>query len=197
MQYKLNVPQTRNTPWCRCLPVFLMLTMMLVGFSGCQTTKRLLGIKHYDIPQHATALKQLDYAVRQHLISRSPLNQDPEDEHADIAIAAYQKVIDAFPESKIECGRAKLGIATIYDGKDKYRKALPILEELIKDYPDDDQIQVDARFQAARIHDINKNFDQAKKHYSFIVNNYSDSRNAHFRKVVGVSQRLLMQVRVK
>lgn len=136
----------------------------------------------YIIPVQQDAQAQFVYAANLEKAFRSPLARKRRDENFARAVAGYRKVIDAFPEDKRWPPRAELKIAMMQDTHGEDRKALKTYERLIHDYPNDEDIQINALYGAAVIYDESGKYDKAQKYFLEITGRFSKSPNpAHQR----------------
>jgi len=174
----------------------LIVTFALTMLTACQ--------KRYIIPEQNNADEQLAYAVMRHLrfekipkrrrLPGEPVDKElsPSDSQlraGEIALAAYQKVIDAFPNEKLHVNRATLGLARVNDDLKRNEEALEIYEELIEQVPSDDTIQIQSLFYAARILDQQKKYDRANAYYRQVIDRFKSSKNPEFIKLVILAKR--------
>jgi len=158
----------------------------------------------YIIPEQNNADEQLSYAVMRHLRfekvpKRSRRPGEPVDKElspsesqlraGEIALAAYQKVVDAFPNEKLHVNRATLGLARVNDALKRNEKALAIYEDLIEQVPSDDTIQIQSLFHAAKILDQQKRYERANRYYRQIIDRFKTTENPEFKKLVLLAQR--------
>lgn len=151
-----------------------------------------------DIPQMDTVNEQFKYAFeRDEEYRRIPAAMANHKTQAAVTIAAYQKVIDVFPNELLQVGRARLGIAMVRTEEGDIQRALPIFEDLIKNDTDDEVVQIDAMFTLAGILDRLKRFDEAKAYYRTIVDKYTGHPNPSFAEMANRSRYFLYQVRTR
>ena len=149
----------------------------------------------YDIPSLDNVKDQYRYARQQDTQYRQPLNAGQSDELSKIAIAAWQKVIDDFPNEIPSVSRARLNTALIHEDWGRSREALRIYEDLIEKCPDDDIIQATAMFRAAGLYDQNLEGEKAKEYYRLIIARFESRTAKPFTDLVVGSKRRLMIVR--
>lgn len=151
---------------------------LIAGFwaNGCSRNP-------YIIPVQQDAQAQFVYAANLEKAFRSPLARKQRDENFAKAVAGYQKVIDAFPEDKRWPPRAELKIAMMQDTYGEDKKALRTYERLIRDYPNDEDIQINALYGAAVIYDESGKYDRAQKYFSEITGRFSKSSNPAYQRI--------------
>lgn len=145
----------------------LLLSLLLVA--GCQT--------QVVIPEQSTAQEQYDFACRQFEEYSSLLMQTKQrQEYADRAEAAFQMVIDRFPQEKHLVARSELFIGTIWKQRGKERKALGIMKGLLEKYPSDADIQIRALYDIGLLLDDLGKHRQAKDYYDRVVKRFGQSQ---------------------
>ncbi|MFW5870490.1 MAG: tetratricopeptide repeat protein [Candidatus Sumerlaeota bacterium] len=171
----------------------IMILSAIALFSGCFWQK-----PKYIIPLQDNADEQFYYATRQHrkftaAPGKQKLNPRAEGEPSmterqqrlgDIALAAYRKVIEEFPDETLHVNRAYLGIARVKDEMANNKQALEIYRDLIEQVPNDDVVQVHSLFYAARILDQQKKYEQADEYYRRLIDRYQNTENPQFAKLV-------------
>lgn len=165
---------------------------MIVGLwaTGCSRNP-------YIIPVQQDAQAQFVYAANLEKAFRSPLARKRRDENFAKAVAGYQKVIDAFPEDKRWPPRAELKIAMMQDTYGEDKKALRTYERLIQDYPNDEDIQINALYGAAVIYDESGKFDRAQKYFAEITGRFSKSSNPAYQRIARQALFLSQKTRKK
>ena len=151
----------------------------------------------YDIPALDDVKEQYRYARTQDTQYRQPLNAGQGEELSKIAIAAWQKVVDEFPNETLSTSRARLNIALIHEDRGRNRDALRIYENLIETCPDDDIIQATAMFRAAGLYDQQNEGEKAKEYYRLIIARFESRTAQPFADLVAGSKRRLLFVRSK
>lgn len=171
------------------LGCFVLIAIALAG-TGCRHQPKI------DIPQMDKVDEQFVYAMQQlKEYQRTPAKAPNHKERADVTIASFQKVIDAFPDERLQVGRARLGIAMIRNQEGDYHRALDILNDLIENHTDDEVVQVNGMFEAAGILDRLGRFDEAKTYYRKIADGYAASQDPSFAEMAYRSRMLYNKVR--
>ena len=129
------------------------------------------------IPEQPTAQEQYDFACRQFeeysgLLMKSSQRQ----EYANRAEAAFQMVIDRFPQEKHLVARSELVIGTIWKQRGKERKALGIMKGLLEKYPSDEDIQIRALYDIGLLLDDLGKHRQAKDYYDRVLKRFGQSQ---------------------
>jgi tetratricopeptide (TPR) repeat protein len=152
-----------------------------------------------DIPQMDTVNTQFKFAYdQQATLASIPVQMGAKHKNqAAVTIAAFQKVVDAFPDERLQVGRARLGIAMVRMGEGDNRRALDTYEDLIKNDSDDEVVKVNAMFDAAGILDRTGRFDEAKAYYRKIVDGYTESPDPSYAKMADLSRLFLNRVRTR
>lgn len=177
---------------------FSLVIAAIAMLGGCFMHK-----PQYIIPLQGNADEQFYYATVQHRkFSAAPgkqkLNPRAQGEPSmterqqrlgEIALAAYRKVIDEFPNEKLHVNRAYLGIARIKDEMTQNKEALEIYLDLIEQVPNDDVIQVHSLFYAARILDQQRKYELANEYYRRLIDRYQNTDNPDFAKFVVLAAR--------
>ncbi len=149
----------------------------------------------YTIPKQDSAAKQLARAVRAEQNYLSPIQKAKRKERAERAIAAYQKVLDEYPEETQIVQRAELRIAIIHQRQGRLRKAMKILKRLLVEAADDPRVQIYSLLGIAQIHDVRREYAEAQEYYGKIVERYGKHTTRDFQNVVRESRRLYQQIR--
>jgi len=169
-----------------CMAAALVAVLLLAGCSQ----------NRFDVTRHETVAEQFQFALEQHqAYHRSPERLTNQKRLGEIGIAAYQKVLDVFPDETKYVNRSRLGIARIQDEEGQDRQALAAYEALIQECPDDDVVQINSMYYAGRILDSRKDFEAAKDYYRTIVDRYSESEDKTFQHLVRISQMEYRKVR--
>lgn len=173
---------------CRRL---LLVAVALAALAGCASSA-------YLIPKQQTAKEQYEFAVIQEREYRSPFRAKSKGDDFERALAAYDKVIKAFPDDNYYNPRAHLAITMLYDSNGAKRKALSMYEKLLKDYPGYDNIQVDSLYGAAVIYDDTlRKYEKAQDYYNEILKRYSKRTEPYIRNVVNQTQLRAQRIRKK
>lgn len=163
----------------------------------------------YDIPALEDAQTQFEFAARQYSQFNSPYNRPPltgpvdedqarrREELYYKTLAAYQTVIDNFPEEDLYARRSRLAIATVHDEYGERAKALDIYRQLIEEYPQDEVIQAKALFRAGIICDERGAHEEAKRYFREATDRFKDHSNPNFRHIAEMSEFAYRRVREK
>jgi tetratricopeptide (TPR) repeat protein len=187
--------QQRNTlrassalrPTAHAFTAALIAALLLLA--GCSKNR-------FEITRHETVTDQFEFAQEQHQVYwRSSERMTDQKRLADIAIAAYQKVIDVFPDETTYANRSRLGIARVEDEEGHDHKALATYETLIAECPDDDVVQINAMYYAGKLLDERKEFEAAKDYYRTVVDRYSENTDKTFQQLVRASRMQYVKVR--
>jgi len=153
------------------------LLWFLVLLAGCQP--------QVIIPEQPTAQEQYDFACQLFKeYSGLLMKRGQRREYADRAEAAFQMVIDRFPQEKQLVGRSELFIGMIWKQRGKERKALGIMEDLLEKHPSDDDIQIRALYEIGLLLDDLGKHRQAKDYYDKVVKRFGQSQKPEYRAIV-------------
>lgn len=170
----------------------LLLALVILS-SGCHWFHHRAKI---DIPQMDTVNEQFKYAMKQQEeLGKVPAQMSKHKEQAAVTIAAFQKVVDAFPDERLQVGRSKLGIAMVRLEEGDTQRALGIFEDLIKNNADDEVGTVLAMYNAAGILDHMGRFEEAKTYYRKIFDGYTGSADPTLAKLADLSRLYYYRVR--
>jgi tetratricopeptide (TPR) repeat protein len=137
------------------------------------------------IPEQPTAQEQYDFACQLFKeYSGLLMKRGQRREYADRAEAAFQMVIDRFPQEKQLVGRSELFIGMIWKQRGKERKALGIMEDLLEKHPSDDDIQIRALYEIGLLLDDLGKHRQAKDYYDKVVKRFGQSQKPEYRAIV-------------
>ncbi|MBU3933310.1 MAG: tetratricopeptide repeat protein [Candidatus Omnitrophica bacterium] len=93
------------------------------------------------------------------------------------AIEVYEGFVENNPTSKI-IRHAKFQIGRLYFIKEDFSKARQVLEEIIRDYPQEIALCTNARLAVAACYERQGNWDKASQAYDKLKSDYPDSRVA-------------------
>jgi len=181
------------SPWL----VVCLLSADLLVMAACSRNP-------YIIPQQTTARAQFEYALRLESAYLSPLRKESRVEDWGRAVAAFEKVMRDFPDDKYLVPRARLRLAMIQEkeavlGKEpsQSRKALRTYETLIREYPNEDDIQINALYGAGMICDRLQKYEKAKHYYLDIMERYGDRKEGNYPDIVRRARFLYQRVQKK
>ncbi len=108
-------------------------------------------------------------------------------------IAAYQMVVDHFPDDPIYTPLAKAGIANCYFKMKKYRKVIALFKELEEEYPNYPFIHAEAEWKIGRAYDLLGKSAEAKRHYKQCIDTFSRSGNEQIQTIVAACRQYYIQ----
>ncbi len=164
--------------------------------AGCASLQKKPTPK-YDIPVQDTVEAQWKFAMALHEKFDDPLYKSRRQENGEKALAAYQKLVDVWPEATDYVNRSRLAIALLTDGLGQRDEALALYEKLRIEVPDDDKVVVNCLFNAAKIYDEQKKYDKSQEYYREIVRDFGEKKDPYFKVFVGRSEALRNQIHEK
>ncbi len=91
------------------------------------------------------------------------------------AIGVYEEFVQKNPTSKI-IKHAKFQIGRLYFIKEDFTKAGQVFEELIRDYPKETDLAINAQLASAACYERQGNWDKTNQLYQALKSNYPESR---------------------
>jgi tetratricopeptide (TPR) repeat protein len=99
------------------------------------------------------------------------------DQTFEEVIAEYETIIQEYPGSRLTPGlRIRLG--EIYSLKKDYEKARGVFEEIIKIYPNDQELSAEAIFKIGETYELNGDWAKASQTYTSIITQYPETETA-------------------
>ncbi len=148
----------------------------------------------YEIPMQDSVKEQWDFAMELHKRFNDPLHRKDRETNGEKTLAAYRKVVDAWPEATEYVNRSRLASALVTDGLGKRAEALALYEKLRQEVPDDDKVVVNCLFNSAQIYDEQKKYDKAQEYYREIIRDFKEKKDPYFQNFVSRSEMLRNQI---
>jgi tetratricopeptide (TPR) repeat protein len=174
-------------------PMLAVLCLTVSLGAGCSA---LLPKKasQYDIPMQDSVAAQWKFAMTLHNQFNDPVLKNYREENGIKTLAAYQKVVNAWPEETDFVNRSRLAIAIVTDDMGKHKEALALYEKLRREVPNDEKIVVNCLFSAARIYEEIKQYDKSQEYYREIIQTFKDKKDPYFKDFVTRSENLRNQI---
>jgi hypothetical protein len=137
------------------------------------------------IPVLPTAQEQFDLATREFRNYTGFWGAGSQrNEYAERALAAYQTVIDKFPQEQSLVARSELCIGIIWKQQGKEHKALGILKGVQEKYASDDDVQIKTLHEIGLLLDDCGKHRQAKDYYDRVMKRYTQSTKQEHKAIV-------------
>jgi tetratricopeptide (TPR) repeat protein len=176
---RCGAPRAGRASRSRCA-LFVAYGLVLAGLVPALACHR----NPYVIPLQPSAQAQFNYARALEKPYRSPLRARSRKDDYARALAAYRAVLEKFPEDRLWPPRARLRIALMQESEGEKSVALRTYENLIKEYPNADDIQAAALYGAALIYDERKEFEKAQAYYDAILKRFGNPKNTLYARYV-------------
>lgn len=174
----------------RALVGVCLAVSLCVGCAGWRSKAK----PTYDIPVQDSVVEQWKFAMQLHAKFNDPLYKDFRQENGNKTLAAYQKLVEAWPEATDYVNRSRLAMALVTDGMGQRSEALKQYESLRRELPNDDKVVVYCLYYAAQIYDSQKKYDKAQEYYREIVRDYKDKKAPDIKEFVARAEILRNQI---
>jgi len=182
--------------------LIVLLGMSLV-LNGCAVS-RWLGLSkpepEFVVPTFDTAMEQYAFAERNRRQMVRSMDKDRRAEQDARVKVLYQTVADRFPDDKEYTPQAKFVAAALLSGsqdqEDKF-EAYNRLQEIIRDYGDNDRVLARALLQRGRVCDSLQRYEEALDSYREVFDRYKDSLVPELKEIAAQARKLFNQVRTR
>jgi len=174
----------------RALVGVCLVACLCVGCAGWRSKAK----PKYDIPVQDSVFEQWKFAVQLHAKFNDPLYKEFREENGNKTLAAYQKLVEAWPEATDYVNRSRLAMALVTDSMGRRSDALAQYEKLRKELPNDDKVVVYCLYYSAQIYDSQKKYDKAQECYREIVRDYKDKKAPDIKEFVAHAEILRNQI---
>jgi len=172
----------------------LFSTALLAGFAIC-------GCSHLSLkkepevvfPRLDTARAQFYYAARYDENTLVGGSREERNRRLRRIIAAYQTVLDNFPDDQFYTPLALASIANCYFRMGDYREAIKIFEEAKKRYPNYPFIHAQAEYKIAQSLDRLGKTAEAKRRFKRCIDTFRHSENDQIRAIVAMCEQLYLR----
>jgi tetratricopeptide (TPR) repeat protein len=180
-----------------CLPLVAAMALAIFA-SGCSRLKeiarpltRSFTRPSAVFPRLDTARDQFNYAAE---IDQNTLAGPREKgvERLQRVVAAYQMVLDHFPDDPIYTPLAEAGIGNCYFRMKEYRKAIRTFKRLEARYPNFSFIHAQAEWKIGQSLDSLGNSFEAKIHYKRCIDTFGRSKNEQIQLIVALCKQYYM-----
>ena len=149
----------------------------------------------YLVPEADTAAEQFRLAQTQRASSRTVLDAEHRVVEFDKAILAYLAVRDRFPNDTKFTPAAVVFAANIHRDMQEYNEAVTLYLDAITNYPDQDDVRVDALYGLGKSYDAMGNVAEAKSYYKLLADEYADSPVPTYRRYANLARVEWEQIR--
>lgn len=179
----------------KCAQVKKLITAILaVGLlSACQLLPK--GGNRIFVPELSSARDQFVLAQQKEkdLIMADKASDRYHQQMREV-VEAYEMVLRNFPEDLVLTPWAKVRLSQLYKDQGHEKKALRMVESVMKDYGDQPAVDAKARYMKGRIlESMGKNL-QAQETYKACRDRYKTSENSDAKKIAGDCDRLYSRV---
>jgi tetratricopeptide (TPR) repeat protein len=166
--------------------------MLALAGGGCSRVRKIAG-PEVVFPRLDSARQQFYYAAQfdeQTLVGKGP---EKGEERLRRIIAAYQTVLDHFPDDQLFAPLAQAAIGNCYFRMKDYRKTIQVFKRLQDRYPNYPFIHAEAEWKIGRSYDLLGNSSQAKRHYKRCIDTFGRSKNDQIQAIVSMCKQFYIQ----
>jgi len=178
-------PRTSVFRWSRLLIIAVLSSAAILG---CSRFRKIGGISRSDVvfPRLDSAREQFYYARQiddQTLVGRNPEKRDV---RLQQVIAAYQMVLDHFPDDQIYTPLAMASIGNCHFRMKDYRKTISVFKSVEKRHPNYPFVYAEAEWKIGRSYEFLGDGREAKRHYKLCIDTFGYSKNEQIKAFVAL-----------
>ncbi|MFP4380556.1 MAG: tetratricopeptide repeat protein [Candidatus Sumerlaeia bacterium] len=175
----------------RCFPQGAVLFLAVLLTVACVKNR-----SEVTVPRMETAEEQFNLAEEKYQQYRGMVPPEMRPRLERETIAAFEMVIQRYPENDRFTPLAKLRLAFMEKFRGETKAALKSFDRLIEEYPDNDLVQVYSIYNAGIICDDLKKFKKAKEYYRLALTpRFLNHPNEEIRNMANYCQTLARQIR--
>jgi len=161
--------------------------LLIVGLWGaaCSRAKVFLG-PDVTFPRLDSARDQFQYAADYDRSMLVGSDAKKVEERSRYKIAAYQMVLDHFPDDQIYAPLAEAAIANCYFKMKDYGRTIRIYKSLEERSPNYPFVHAQAEWMMGRSHDALGESAEAKRHYKRCIDTFQYHKNEEIKTFVGL-----------
>ncbi len=136
------------------------------------------------IPELETAREQAEVAQQQHQRARQTIDTDQRRQELQRAAAAWQKVVDRFPDDQRYTPAAHLRVGDVHRELEQHRRAERTYREVINRYPDIEDIHALALLYLGETLYAREQHDQGKSVFRQLLDIYGEDNDPQIQDIV-------------
>ncbi|MGF1571835.1 MAG: tol-pal system YbgF family protein [Sumerlaeia bacterium] len=147
------------------------------------------------IPREDDVQGQFEVAFSKEKDARSYFDENKRAEEMEVAILAYEKVELWFPNDKRLTPVAALKVAVIEAELGDYTRAAKSYEHVLKQYPSDTEVRINALLGLGNCLDELKRPSEAQVYYKLLIDEFQTTTNPRYKTLVEQARNNYRQIR--